>query len=180
MPSKNIDKPVKQRKQSKPKGNNFELKIAKFLTEHLAPLKFIRSPGSGARVGGINFQRFGNLYSQDSLGIFVGDVVCTNETEAGLVFKCNIECKSYGVADGFNLIMLGTSKIFSWMAESEIDASKTGKTPVLIFKWNRTQTFIASPDLPDSCTQMILTRNDKSPIKIGLLDEAVKIKDFWY
>lgn len=180
-PNKNATEPtVKKRKQSKPKGNRFELEISKLMTEQLAPLKFIRSPQSGARVGGINFKKFGALYSQDSLNIFVGDVVCTNETEVGLTFKCNIECKSYGAADGFNLIMLGSSKIFGWMEESEVDAAKTDKTPVIIFKWNRTQTFVASPNLPEECTKMILNRQEKSPIKIGLLDDALKIKDFWF
>ena len=166
--------------KSKQKGNRFELEIAKLLSNELSPLKFIRSPGSGARVGGVNFKKFGDLYSDETLGLFVGDIVCTNETEVGLTFKVNVECKSYSTADGFNLIMLGNSKIFEWMIESEIDGLKTGKIPVVVFKYNRTQTFIASPNLPDECVKMILLRQEKSPIKIGLLQDSLGIKEFWY
>lgn len=166
------------RVDSKKKGNSFELKIAKLLTEHLAPLKFIRSPGSGARVGGVNFQRFGNLYSEDSLSIFVGDVVCTNESEVGLTFRVNVECKSYKSSDSITTLISGKSKIFDWMIESETDAAKTNKTPVVIFKFNRTQTFIASTELPDACVKMVLKR-DGGDIKIGLLEDVLKVLDFW-
>lgn len=167
------------RVDSKKKGNSFELKISKLLTEHLAPLKFIRSPGSGARVGGVNFQRFGNLYSEDSLSIFVGDVVCTNESEVGLTFRVNVECKSYKSPDQFTSLMSGGSKIYEWMKESEIDGAKTNKIPVVVFKFNRTPTYIASTELPDACVKMVLKREDDGDIRIGLLEEVLKILDFW-
>lgn len=164
---------------SKSKGNNFELKIAKLLTEQLSPLKFIRSPGSGARVGGANFQKFGNLYSEDTLNIFVGDVVCTNEKESGFVFRVNVECKSYKSSDSFTALMSGSSKIFDWMRESEIDAAKTNKIPIVVFKFNRTPTYIASTELPESCVKMVLKRDGEN-IKIGFLDDVLKIREFWF
>ena len=114
-------------KKSKTKGNSFELKVSKLLSEKLAPLNFIRVPGSGARVGGINFDKFGGLYDADTLNIFVGDVVASNETEVGMKCKVSIECKSYANVEGFNLLMSGTSKIFGWMKESEVDAAKLVK-----------------------------------------------------
>lgn len=169
----------KKRKNSKAKGNSFELKVSKVLADALAPLKFIRVPGSGARVGGGNFNKFGALFSQESLNIFVGDVVASNETEVGIKCKVSIECKSYATAENFSLLMLGSSKIFGWMNESEVDALKTGKVPILIFKWNRTDVYVASPFLPDECTKVTLTRQNKTPIKIGVLDEVLKMKDFW-
>lgn len=169
----------KKRKNSKTKGNSYELKISKKLAEKLAPLKFIRVPGSGARVGGVNFEKFGSLFSQDSLSIFVGDVVASNESEVGMKCKVSIECKSYAKVDSFSLLMLGSSKIFEWMRESEIDAEKTGKTPILLFKWNRTDDYIASPFLPDSVCKLVLNRPGELPIKIGLLTEALEIRDFW-
>lgn len=169
----------KKRKNSKAKGNSYELKVSKILADKLAPLKFIRVPGSGARVGGINFDKFGSLFSGESLNIFVGDVVASNETEVGLKCKVSIECKSYATAENFSIIMLGTSKIFGWMKESEIDAAKTGKVPILIFKWNRTDDYIASPFLPDAVCKLVLMRENDTPIKIGLLSECLEHKDFW-
>ena len=163
---------------SKAKGNVFELTIAKALSNALKPLQFVRSPGSGARVGGVNFERFGSLYGADSLNIFVGDVVCTNESEVGLTFRVNVECKSYKESDSFTSLISGKSKIFEWMIESEIDAAKTNKVAVVIFKFNRTPTFIASTQLPDECVKMVLKR-DGGDIKIGLLDEVLKVREFW-
>ena len=167
-----------KRIDSKSKGNNFELKIAKLLTEQLSPLKFIRSPGSGARVGGANFHKFGDLYSDDTLNIFVGDVVCVNESEVGLTFNCNVECKSYKESDSITSLMSGSSKIFDWMRESEIDATKTNKVAVVIFKFNRTQTFVASTELPDECVKIVLKRDD-GDIKIGFLYDVLKVREFW-
>lgn len=163
---------------SKNKGNQFELTIVKDLSNALEPLQFVRSPGSGARVGGSNFNRYKSLYSADTLNIFVGDVVCTNESEVGLTFKCNVECKSYKSSDSLSTLMSGKSKIFDWMRESEIDAAKTNKIAVVIFKFNRTQTFVASTELPDECVKMVLKRED-GDIKIGLLDDVLKVREFW-
>lgn len=164
---------------SKNKGNAFELTIAKALSNAFKPLQFARSPGSGARVGGTNFNRFGGLYSADTLNVFVGDVVCVNESDFGLTFRANIECKSYKSPDSFTSLMSGKSKIYEWMIESEVDAAKTNKVAVVIFKFNRTQTFIASTELPESCVKMVLKRDDGGYIKIGLLEEVLKVRDFW-
>ena len=63
----------------KAKGNGFEGQIAKKLSTALAPLNFMRSPGSGARVGGKNFEKFGEMFGEEALAIFVADVVPINE-----------------------------------------------------------------------------------------------------
>jgi hypothetical protein len=68
-----------KRFNSKAKGSGFENQVAKKLSTALAPLKFIRTPGSGARVGGKNFQAYGELFGQEALNIFVGDVVPVNQ-----------------------------------------------------------------------------------------------------
>lgn len=91
----------------------------------------------------------------------------------------SIECKSYANVDSFNLLMSGSSKIYEWMIEAEIDAAKTGKVPVLIFKWNRTAIYAASPYLPDDVVKMTLTREDGLPIKLALLDDVVKVVNWW-
>ena len=75
--------------------------------------------------------------------------------------------------------MSGSSKIFEWMKEAEIDAEKTGKVPVLICKWNRTAIYAASPFLPDDVVKMTLTRDDGLPIKLALLDDALKVVEWW-
>ena len=85
----------------KAKGNGFEGKIAKSLSTALAPLTFIRSPGSGARVGGKNFETFGKMFGEEAMKIFVGDVVPTNEKDTNTIFYWSIECKSYAKSDSF-------------------------------------------------------------------------------
>lgn len=170
----------KKRKNSKVKGNTFELKVAKLLSVELAPLNFIRVPNSGARVGGVNFGKIGGKFSLDSLNIFVGDVVAVNETDVGITCKVSIECKSYSTPDSFTTLIGGTSKIYGWMKESEVDAVKTGKVPVLIFKWNNTPMFLASPALPDEITKIRLSRPDGPDIKICSLEDGLKIKSFWF
>ena len=68
----------------KRKGSGFEGQIAKKLSAALAPLNFIRSPGSGARVGGKNFEKFGQMFGEEALSIFVADVVPINEKKENL------------------------------------------------------------------------------------------------
>ena len=75
----------------KAKGSGFESTIAKLLTKHLAPLNFIRTQGSGARVGGKNFDTLGKMFGEDALKLFVGDVVPVNERDTGLRFNFSIE-----------------------------------------------------------------------------------------
>lgn len=173
------EKPThKKRVQSKSKGNRFELIVSKLMEMTLPPMKFMRTPGSGARVGGVNFGKIGHNFSQQSLNIFVGDIVCTNEDEIGKRLRVNIECKNYANVETVSNL-LGNSKIIDWYAESEVDSKKTGKIPVLIFKWNRTDIFIASEFLPDEVTKLLMVRDDGSKIKIGLLTDALKIPEFW-
>lgn len=135
----------------KSKGNNFEGQIAKKLSAGLAPLNFIRSPGSGARVGGKNFQKFGDLFGDDALSIFVADVVPINEKKEGIKFRHSVECKAYKTPDSFTQLAAGTANIFKWFEESVEDAKKTDKNPLLIFKWNNTPVFVAVDLTHDNC-----------------------------
>lgn len=177
MASENI-KP--KRKNSKQKGNGFELTVAKLLSKELAPMNFIRTPGSGARVGGKNFATIGQMFGEDALKIFVGDVVPVNEKQIGQKFLVSCECKFYSTQDHFTSIMSGTGLIFKWMKESEDDATKVDKRPILIFKWNHTPIFVAcASDMPSDCIKMIIPRKDQPSIQVGLLEEVLKYKDFW-
>jgi hypothetical protein len=170
----------KKRFNSKNKGNGFENQVAKKLSTSLAPLKFIRTPGSGARVGGKNFQAYGELFGQDALNIFVGDVVPVNQKEAKVLFNFSIECKSYAKSDSFEVMVAGNANVFKWMQESIIDASKINKIPLLIFKWNRSSIFVAGLSKDMSIPpKMTISQNGVS-IDIFLLDDLLPNKDFWY
>jgi hypothetical protein len=134
----------KRRLNSKAKGASFEGTVAKKLSSALHPLKFIKTPGSGARVGGKNFELFGHLFGADAMKIFVGDVVPTNERDTGCTFKFSVECKSYKASDSFETLVAGNANIFKWMQESIVDAQKIQKIPLLLFKWNHTPIYVAA------------------------------------
>jgi len=176
----------------KAKGNGFEGQIAKKLSTALAPLNFMRSPGSGARVGGKNFEKFGEMFGEEALAIFVADVVPINEKKEGLKFLHSIECKSYKTPDSFTQLAAGTANMYKWFEESVEDAKKTDKNPILIFKWNNTPIFVAVNLNHEKCVVKPsiaacfavgygpetdhLTKN----LAVYYFDELVKDSSFWY
>lgn len=168
----------KKRVNGKAKGSSAELKICKILAEHLAPLKFIRTPGSGARIGGTNFNTFGNLYSKEAMEFYVGDVVASNETEAGVKFRFVVESKSYKDAEKLEVLLNGKSKIYGWLEEVNIDCVKVQKEPILIFKWNQTPLYCAfnpEMELPEGVKFLTLPSGNK----ICHLLDLLQYKDFW-
>lgn len=175
-------KPAKKRVNSKSKGNAAENKIVKALNVALAPMTFIRSPGSGARVGGQNFDKFGAMFGADAMKLFVADVVPTNERDAGYNFLWSIESKSYKTIDNFNHLVSGTSKIFGWFEESVVDSAKVGKKPMLIFKWNNTPTYLAvekDDGLPWAPRLTIQNIDHGKQLAIYLFDDMLKEPKFW-
>lgn len=179
----------------KAKGNSFEATIAKILTKNLQPLNFIRTPGSGARVGGKNFATIGAMFGEEALKIFVGDVVPVNERQTGLKFRHSIECKFYKTQDSFTGLSSGSANVFKWYEEAVIDAAKINKIPMLVFKWNRTDTFVCidtaahaaklpAPLPTPQFTILTYNRTDNNIISraldIYLLDELLKVPDFWF
>lgn len=164
----------------KAKGNGFENTVAKKLSDALAPLKFIRTQGSGARVGGKNFETLGMLFGEDALKLFVGDVVPVNEKEASVKFRFSIECKFYRMPDKFTSLVAGSANVFKWMKEAIDDASKTGKTPLLIFKWNNTPIFAAGLHSDMNCPANITLTNNDLSIDIFYLDDLLTNQGFWY
>jgi len=173
----------------KAKGNGFESTVAKILGAALPPLKFIRTQGSGARVGGKNFDTIGQMFGADALKLFVGDVVPVNEREAGVKFKWGIETKFYKTPDPFPSLLNGKANIYKWMREAEEDSAKVGKQPLLIFKWNNTPIYCATSawiNLPysnDVCRMMHVYADDATKpngVRIALLEDMLKFKEFWY
>lgn len=158
----------------KQKGNAFEGVIAKKLTAAVAPLTFIRTPGSGARAGGKNFELYGKMFGADALKIFVGDVVPTNERDTGLSFKYSIECKSYKSSDSFETLVNGNSNVFKWVEEAVVDSAKIGKIPMAVFKWNHSPVFAASlSEYKIAKPNITLVQNGVS-IDIFYFDELLK------
>lgn len=172
-----VVKPKRKAVNGKKKGNSFEGAIAKLFTKTFAPLSFCRSPGSGARVGGKNFETFGKMFGEDALKIFVADVVCLNERDTGITFLHSIECKFYKTPDSLTSIINGSANIYKWFEESRTDAAKTNKNPILIFKWNNTPVYVAGLEsvIPDNINTIRLN-ND---IRVCLLDDLLPITNFW-
>ena len=164
----------------KAKGNNFEGQVAKKLTAALNPLTFIRAPGSGARVGGKNFEMFGKMFGEDAMKLFVGDVVCTNERDTNLNFKYSIECKSYKTPDNFSALVSGNANFFKWFEESVVDAVKISKQPMLVFKWNHTPIFVAIHKQESSLVQprFSIERSERN-ISVYELDDLLAHPSFW-
>ncbi len=181
-------KESKKRKNSKVKGSGFEGTIAKKLTAALQPLNFMRTPGSGARVGGKNFDTLGQMLGEDALKVFVGDVVPVNERKEGLKFNHVLECKFYASQDTFTLLASGSAKLFGWFEEVVVDAAKLDKNPLLIFKWNHTPIFVAldtmhkhAPRVAQKPCFSILTYGDNPrALDIFYLDELLKEQSFWF
>lgn len=170
--------PKKKRVNSKSKGNGFESKISKILAEALAPMKFARTPGSGARLGGQNFAAFGAMFSQVAMNMFVGDVVSINEQDCEKNFRFTVECKAYKDPDKLENLLHGNSNIYGWMEEVLVDCEKVNKEGIVIFKWNNTPIYTAVTKdviLPEGVKRIILTNG----IQVSHLEELLAHKDFW-
>ena len=168
----------KKRVNSKSKGSGNEGAIAKLLSASLAPLNFVRSPGSGARVGGQNFEKFGKMFGVDALKIFVGDVVCLNERDHGLEFKFSVEAKFYKTSDNFSSLFTGKANVYKWFEESVVDAVKTDKHPILICKWNNTPQFAVlgkDIEIPAGINTIVLING----IQVCYLADLLQHRDFW-
>lgn len=153
----------KKRINSKKKGSSFEGHIGKVLGDTLKPMKFRRSQSSGAILGGVN-ERFLKNYSEDARALFIGDVVPTNEADIirdlGWKLKFTLECKFYKTADNIDHLLSNT-KIRKWFEQACTDATKINKEPLLIFKFNHTDTFAAVnyetlDRLPSTITKSLL------------------------
>lgn len=156
-----MEKETKKRVNSKSKGNGFENTVAKKLSKTFEPYNFKRVPNSGAQLGGINAALL-EKYSAEIANVFVGDVICINEGE-NEKFRFNIECKFYKDVEHLEQLFNNT-KIPGWLNESKIDAAKTGKTPFLVFKFNRTKEYIAvyeDVETPEGIPFMILPQGVK-------------------
>lgn len=87
-------------------------------------------------------------FSEDAKALFIGDVVPTNEADVardcGWKFKFTLECKFYKSCDNLEHLFHNT-KLKGWMEQAITDSKKLNKKPLLIFKFNRTETYCAVP-----------------------------------
>lgn len=174
------EKKKKKRVNSKGKGNGFENVLAKKLSAALSPLKFVRTQGSGARVGGKNFETIGQMFGEDALKLFVGDVVPANEGSVGKSFLYSVECKFYKTPDGFTGLVSGTANVFKWMQEAITDAVKINRIPMLICKWNNTPIYVGCLTGQIDSKPNLTIIQDGVSIDIFYLDELLKFPHLWF
>jgi hypothetical protein len=183
--------PKKKRVNSKGKGNGYENATCKILAAALPPMQFRRSQSSGAILGGKNAKMLDN-FSLEAKTLFIGDVCPTNEADVqrdhGWKFKFTVECKFYKDVETLEHLFANT-KIIPWFEQAQTDADKLQKQAILIFKFNRTETFVAvNADtidrLPSKISRsMTFEYNDSHDVarrlKIFLLKEAIVDTDWW-
>lgn len=121
---------------SKQKGSSFERDIANFLSD-LYGERFIRSPGSGAYVGGVNQIRKEFLH-EGQIRSFKGDIVPGQNFS-----KFNAECKSYKDFQ-FHQLLMGESKVLDKWIEQMLDVADKGDFNILFMKFNRKGKYIAT------------------------------------
>jgi hypothetical protein len=120
----------------KAKGSAWERDVARFLSG-LYKETFIRAPGSGAYVGGINKVRKEILH-EGQIRAFKGDIV------PGQSFpKFNAECKSYKQFPFHRLLQpYPIPMLEDWISQL-MDVSDEGDFNILIMKFNQVGKFIA-------------------------------------
>lgn len=169
----------KKRVDSKAKGKSFEGEIAKILSKELAPYQFKRVLHSGAILGGKNAVNM-DQYSQALANLFIGDVVCINDSEWDSKFRFSIECKFYKTPEGLdNFLGVVNSNIPKWYEEAVVDAKKVNKTPLLIVKYNRSSIYCIISDDYSLAPLEHYVHLRKEKLKIFLLSDVIKYKDLW-
>jgi len=112
----------KKRVNSKAKGGAFERQMANMLNEQFQTKDFNRTPGSGA---------FATTHQLPEHITVAGDLITP------LNFKFCIECKKgYNNQTIYSLLDYN-SKIWEFIEQSEKDAKKLKKVPMIIYKQDR-------------------------------------------
>lgn len=120
---------------SKAKGSSWERDVAKHLTT-LYGETFIRAPGSGAYIGGVNTSRKEVLH-EGTIRVFKGDIV------PGVSFpKFNIECKFYKEF-AWHHLYFGENKQFDEWTDQLMAVADKDDFNILIMKFNRIGKYIA-------------------------------------
>lgn len=124
---------------SKDKGNNFERKISKMLSERFKlrtglDQAFRRNVDSGSFFGGSNQRR---AVTHDTAKATFGDIVCP------AAFKFSIECKHYKTAPSFAVVFKQDFKQWdTWLEQASQDSVHSGRPLLLIVKYNGLDEFV--------------------------------------
>ena len=118
---------------SKQKGNSFELKTAKILSERFeqiigVPKGFRRNIDSGSYFGGKNQ---GRIATHGLEKAEFGDIISPAN------FKFEIECKHYKTPPSFSMMLNQDCKMIDeWIKKAEQDSINAGKDFMIIMKFN--------------------------------------------
>jgi hypothetical protein len=138
---------------SKKKGNTFERKMAKELSERFAEhtgktASFRRNIDSGSFFGGTNQKR---MEDHDLDKAEFGDVVCPTS------FRFSLECKHYKTAPTFSQMLSGSCKLLDeWIEKAEQDAENSGRLPCIIMKFNNVRESVMVKELPPGIKPVML------------------------
>ena len=150
---------------SRTKGHSFEREVAKFMNTTFAwaitkdSYRFRRVPLSGG-------------FEKD---IFPGDLVTLNR-DLDNALHISLECKFYKDWKLEDLINGNVSMIYKWYAQAATDASVSGKTPIVIFKKNRSKIYIMAPSLylTSISSQLPLMRIHNTKAILGEIETYMK------
>jgi len=180
-----LKKEKKKAVNSKAKGKGFEGEIAKQLSTAFAPYQFKRVLHSGAILGGKNVKEL-SKYSELLANLFIGDVVCINDSDTNQTFRFNVECKFYKTPETLdNFLGETNSNLPKWYEESVIDAQKVNKDPLLIVKYNRSSVYCIigddqydNDDLPTTISGYVHLQ--QFGLKVFLFKDALRDQPWWF
>ena len=147
---------------SKDKGNSFERKISKTLSDRFkektgVPMAFRRNIDSGSFFGGSNQKRT-KLFNLETACF--GDIMCPSN------FSFSIECKHYKTAPTFSMVVSGNNKQWdTWLKQDRQDSENSKKKFMLIVKYNGIPEIVFVEDEYQG-VESILTYKDVSVYKL--------------
>jgi hypothetical protein len=130
---------------SKNKGNTFERKISKLLSETFKArtgleTAFRRNIDSGSFFGGSNQRR---TITHDTSKACFGDIVTPDD------FIFTLECKHYATPPSFaSILKQECATLDKWIEQAKQDAESAGKTMMIIAKFNNVPEMVV---IPKSC-----------------------------
>ncbi|WRW34660.1 RusA-like Holliday junction resolvase [Staphylococcus phage CF5] len=144
---------------SKKKGDTFERKIAKELTDWWG-VQFNRSPQSGGASWGADNNAVGDIVVPDYAG-----------------FPLVIECKhrENWLIDN---VLLNNKEPHTWWQQVVNDSSKVNKIPCLIFTRNRAQSYVALPYIEDVYGD--IRDKDLPVMRTDFIIENIRKDKFYY
>jgi Holliday junction resolvase len=122
----------------KQKGSSWEREVAEFFSKTFNE-HFMKSPGSGAYVGGNNAIRKQHMH-EDTIKVFKGDIV-PGESFSHL----NVECKSYKDFPFHQLIMGKTIKQLDDWINQCMTVADADDLCMLLLKFNRKGAYVVVP-----------------------------------